>query len=260
MSRLHSLQIPIVILFIGACGGQSSTPAQPAQNTPAVRSAPAPAGRDLQSVTGPVRETMAAASYTYVRVETDKGDVWAAAPHFAVKVGDRVVVPLEMPMQNFHSQSLNRDFPLIYFVSSIRREGEAGAAVSATPMAPVSSHGTSAAAPSETIAPMAAPVGGTTIAALFANRKTLAGTAVTVRGRVVKFNGGILGKNWIHLQDGTGAAADTTNDITVTAGEDLVVKVGDTIAITGTVVLDKDFGAGYAYGTLIENARLAGKS
>jgi ribosomal protein S17 len=202
---------------------------------------------------------MDAASYTYVRVGTDKGDVWAAAPQFAVKVGDRVVVPLEMPMQNFHSQSLNRDFPVIYFVSGIGREGEAPAAGGAAPSL-MASHGTSTPEQAEKIEPIAAPANGTTIAELWSKRTALAGKAVTVRGKVVKFNGGILGKNWIHLQDGTGKAADKSNDITITTGEDVVVRVGDTITVTGTVALDKDFGAGYAYGTLIENGRLAGKS
>ena len=253
--------IPVLILasVAAACSKPPSTQPPSVQNAPA--GAPAPAGQpDLQTVTGPVRETMDAASYTYVRVGTDKGDVWAAGPQFAVKVGDRVVVPLEMPMQNFHSQSLKRDFPVIYFVSTIRREGEAAASGAGAALSPMASHGTSAAASPEPIAPMPAPAGGTTIADLWASRKALAGKPVTVRGKVVKFNSGILGKNWIHLQDGTGKPADSTNDITVTTGEDVVVKVGDTIAITGTVVLDKDFGAGYAYGTLIENGRLAGKS
>ena len=251
----------LVSAAAGACAREPSTPPPSVQNAPADSGAPEPAGSPgARTVTGPVRETMDAASYTYVRVSTDRGDVWAAGPQFAVKVGERVVVPLEMPMQNFHSQSLKRDFPVIYFVSTIRREGETAATGAGAALSPMASHGTSAAAAPETIAPMPAPAGGTTIADLWASRKALAGKPVTVHGKVVKFNGGILGKNWIHLQDGTGKTADSTNDITVTTGEDVVVKVGDTIAITGTVVLDKDFGAGYAYGTLIENGRLAGKS
>jgi hypothetical protein len=107
--------IPVLILasVAAACSKPPSTQPPSVQNAPG-GGAPAPAGQpDLRTVTGPVRETMDAASYTYVRVGTDKGDVWAAGPQFAVKVGDRVVVPLEMPMQNFHSQSLKRDFPVI---------------------------------------------------------------------------------------------------------------------------------------------------
>jgi hypothetical protein len=200
---------------------------------------------------------MDAATYTYVRVGTDKGDIWAAAPQFAVKVGERVVVPLEMPMQNFHSQSLKRDFPLIYFVSAIRREGDAAGGTTGSTPTPMASHGTSTPAPAEPIGTMAAPTGGMTIADLWSRRQSLAGKSVTVHGKVVKFNGGIMGKNWIHLQDGTGKAADNSNDITVTTPEDVVVKVGDTITVTGTVAVDKDFGAGYAYAAIVENARLS---
>jgi hypothetical protein len=248
------LSFVVMALALAACARQPATPAQSGQNTPATAGA-APAGQPgAETVAGTVRETMDAASYTYVRVGTDKGDVWAAAPQFAVKVGERVVVPLQMPMQNFHSQSLNRDFPLIYFVSEIRREGDAVAGSGQAPSL-MASHGTTP-EPPERIETMAAPAGGMTIADLWSKRQSLAGKSVTVHGKVVKFNGGIMGKNWFHLQDGTGKASDNTHDLTVTTPEDVVVKVGDTITVTGTVAIEKDFGAGYAYAAMLENARV----
>ncbi len=94
--------------------------------------------------------------------------------------------------------------------------------------------------------------GGTAIADIWANRKSLAGKTVTVRGKVVRFNGGILGRNWIHVQDGTGVAAKGTHDILVTS--DATAKIGDTVTATGTVALDKDFTAGYVYPVMIEGA------
>jgi hypothetical protein len=258
-----ALLLLIPIVGLAACSRQQSAPA-PATQPPAVAtgaSAPAaaPAGEMAsQTVTGPVLETIDAASYTYVRVRTGSGEVWAAAPQFPVKVGDRVVIPLEMPMRNFHSQSLNRDFPLLYFVSQIAREGDTTRARgAASAPALMSGHGTTTpSAPAQVIEPIAPPAGGTSIADLWAKRKTLAGKIVTVRGRVVKFNPGILGKNWIHLQDGTGSAANNSNDITVTTAEDVAVSLGDTIIVTGTVVLDKNLGEGYAYAIVIENARV----
>ena len=171
------LSFVLITLALTACARQAATPAQSGQNTPAT-AAPAPAGQPgAEIVTGTVRETMDAASYTYVRVQTEKGDVWAAAPQFAVKVGERVVVPLQMPMQNFHSQSLNRDFPLIYFVSEIRREGDAAAAGGQAPSL-MASHGTSTPEPAERIETMAAPAGGMTIADLWSRRQSLAGMSV----------------------------------------------------------------------------------
>jgi len=225
-----------------AQGAQASTPV----------GAPA-AGQDAPTVTGPVLETMNASNYTYVRVKTDAGDVWAASGEFKVAVGDRVTLALEMPMENFHSETLKRDFPLIYFTTRIGREGEPLPAMPAMMSAHGGMGGGSAAA-AQVTAPIQPAPGGTTVAAIWADRKSLAGKTVTVRGKVVKFNGGILGRNWIHIQDGTGAAADGTNDLLVTS--DAAAKVGDIITVTGTVAIDKDFTAGYAYAVLIEGAKI----
>ena len=104
------------------------------------------------------------------------------------------------------------------------------------------------------VEPVAPPAGGSSIADVWANRAKLAGKTVTVRGTVVKFNGGILDRNWLHLQDGSGKAADGTNDLTVTT--DAVAKVGDVVTVTGTVVVDKDFGSGYAYALMLEKAKI----
>ncbi len=100
--------------------------------------------------------------------------------------------------------------------------------------------------------PVAPAPGGKTVAEVWTTRAALAGKTVSVRGRVVKFNGGILGRNWLHIQDGTGSSADGSHDLTITT--DAVAKVGDIITVTGTVTVDKDFGAGYAYAVLVERA------
>jgi predicted acyltransferase (DUF342 family) len=101
----------------------------------------------------------------------------------------------------------------------------------------------------------AAGKAGTTVAAVWKTRAALAGKTVTVRGKVVKYNGGILGVNWIHLQDGTGNEADGSNDITVTS--EAPAKLGETIAVTGTVTVNKDLGSGYKYPVIIEKATIA---
>ncbi len=89
-----------------------------------------------------------------------------------------------------------------------------------------------------------------TVEGVSLRKKELAGTEITLRGRVVKYNAGILGKNWLHIQDGTGA--DSTDDLTVTT--DATAAVGDTVAIRGVVVCDKDFGSGYLYDVIVEDA------
>lgn len=228
-----------------AAGGLGTTPGA------------APATTAVATVTGTVAETMDAANYTYVRVETGKESVWAATGKFDVRVGDRVVVPLESPMENFHSQSLNRDFPLIYFASSIAQEGKQATPATMPPgHPPISAPGAKAVAAmvTEKIPP---PEGGLSIADVWARRAALAGTQVTVRGKVVKFNGGIMDRNWIHLQDGSGSAANRDNDLTITTSA--VAKVGDVVTVTGTVAIDKDFGAGYTYAVIVEGGTLRDK-
>ena len=96
-----------------------------------------------------------------------------------------------------------------------------------------------------------------TIAEIWAGKSRLADSTVTVRGQVVKFNGGILGTNWIHLQDGSGDPAAGTHDITVTTPAN--VAVGDVVTATGTLALDQDFGAGYTYPALIKDAAVVQK-
>lgn len=237
--------------IVGACTADHHEDESPqSQSEPAVQSQ-APSG---PTATGTVVETMNAGNYTYVRVDTGSEEIWAAATHFEVAVGEIVVVPLEMPMQDFHSESLDRTFPVVYFTSQILREGDA--ASSGMPPGHPKVTGATAATQGESLAreTVEPAAGGVTVAGVWTDTAKLDGTKVTVRGRVVKFNGGILGTNWIHLQDGTGSADDGTHDLTVTTLG--TASVGDIVTATGTLVTDKDFGAGYTYAVLLENAEL----
>ncbi|HEX5819164.1 MAG TPA: hypothetical protein VFY20_09810 [Gemmatimonadales bacterium] len=198
-------------------------------------------------------ETLDAGNYTYVRLTTASGDVWAATSRFTVSVGDRVTVPVETPMTNFHSATLNRDFATIYFASHIAREGDPAPAVEPA-QAPMAGHGTPKPKAPISNEPVAPAPGGTTVAGVWADSAKLAGKPVTVRGRVVKYNAGILGVNWVHVQDGSGKADDRTNDLTITTTD--ACAVGDIVTATGTLALNKDFGAGYTYAVILEQATL----
>jgi hypothetical protein len=94
--------------------------------------------------------------------------------------------------------------------------------------------------------------GGKTVAEIWAERQELAGGEVAVRGRVVKFLPSIMGKNWIHLRDGTGEGV--TSDLTVTTTA--TVAVGDLVTVTGRLAVDRDFGAGYRYQVILEDAEV----
>ena len=95
--------------------------------------------------------------------------------------------------------------------------------------------------------------GGLTIAEVYADPAKLAGQKVTVRGKVVKTNAGIMGTNWVHVRDGSGA--EGTNDLTLTTNGE-VPKVGDTVVVTAPVTLNKDFGMGYVYPVILEDAEV----
>ena len=114
-------------------------------------------------------------------------------------------------------------------------------------------------APDAQVAPVAKATGADarTIAELWAQKDRLANTVVSVRATVVKYNAAVMGKNWIHLQDGSGDAAKGTHDITVTTLD--AVTVGATVTITGTVRLNRDVGAGYTYAVLVEDAKVVAK-
>ena len=249
-----------VVLTMAACkaapsssGSTRSAGFQPdttsAQSDEATRSA-----EPRKVFSGSVIETMDSGGYTYLHLKNGSDDVWAAAPEFDATTGETISVSLDMPMQNFQSRTLNRTFPLLYFVQEVGRNGQtvAGASRPAAP-ALMPGHGSPASASAaQRIEP---PAGGTTIADVFAKKGALPGKAVTVRGTVVKFNGGILDRNWLHLQDGSGSADAHDNDLTITT--DAIVKVGDVVTMSGVVGTNKDFGAGYAYDVIVEKATLA---
>jgi hypothetical protein len=95
--------------------------------------------------------------------------------------------------------------------------------------------------------------GGKTVAEVYAEKDGLVDATVMVRGKVVKTNAEIMGKNWLHVRDGSGE--EGTNDLTVTTSGTLP-NVGDTVVVTGKVSLNKDFGMGYQYPVIIEDGEV----
>ena len=89
-----------------------------------------------------------------------------------------------------------------------------------------------------------------TVSELYAQSGTLDRKAVSVRGKIVKVSKMIMGKNWVHLREGSGDAGKGTNNIVVTSQEE--PKVGDVVTARATLCKDKDFGAGYKYPVILE--------
>ena len=94
-----------------------------------------------------------------------------------------------------------------------------------------------------------------TVAALNLNKTALAGKTISATGKVVKVNNGIMGRNFVHVQDGTGDASN--NNLIVTSKQ--TAKIGDLVTISGVVAVNRDFGSGYSYPLLIEDASITPK-
>jgi len=241
------------VTFLLALGCMSISAPLAHSQTPPVASATTKAVTE-GSFSGKVVETMDAASYTYVLVDTGTNKLWAAAPQFAVKIGDAVAVAAAMPMPKYHSKTLNRDFDMVYFTGNVTVNGKSAGAGEKPAQLP-SNHppiGGAASKPTADFTKIKQADGGKRIADIFADKAKLKGKQVIVRGVVVKYNAEVMGKNWLHIQDGSGAAG--SNDLTVTTAAK--VKLGDTVLVTGSLSTDRDFGGGYRYTVIVEDAKV----
>jgi len=146
---------------------------------------------------------------------------------------------------------------LVALAGCSKKEPAADAAKAPAVPAPAqmpADHPTAKPAAEVDLAGIAKAEGGKTVAEVFAEKDALGGQKVAVRGKVVKVNANIMGRNWLHVRDGSGA--EGTNDLTVTT-PGFVPDVGDLVLVTGTVALNKDFGMGYSYDLIVEDAEVA---
>jgi hypothetical protein len=231
------------------------TPAAAPAGTPAV-AAPAVAPAPLA---GKVIQTMNAGGYSYVYIEqADGSKKWVAVTQMAVKVGDQVSFKPGMEMGKFESKALNRSFDSIIF-----SEGPiSGASAADVPdpgknegVSPGSQGATKDKAAKISVSKATGP-NAATVADAYSKSAKLNKKKVVIRGQVVKVSSGIMGKNWIHIQDGTGSEKKKTHNLVCTSKTD-IADVGDVVTITGTLIKDRDFGAGYKYAVIIEDAKIA---
>ena len=209
---------------------------------------------------GEVLEVREAAPYTYLRLKTDAGETWAAVTSAPVKKGARVTVVNTLEMQNFESKALNRRFDKVVFGTVADPNAPAPSAPPAA-TAQASPHGAGGmmAAPKATVStvgkvPKATGGDARTVEEVVSGKSALKDKSVSVRAQVVRVNNGIMGKNWIHVQDGSGQAAQGTHDILVTSQDQ--VAVGDVVTINGRVRTDVELGQGYSYAVMIDGATL----
>lgn len=200
----------------------------------AAPSAPMPA--QAGAIRGRIAEVIQVPQYTYVRLES--GD-WAAVPSApALAVGQTVGIVSQNEMVNFTSPSLGRTFERIWFGSL---EGaEPAARAPEMPVMPAK-----APPPAEVKAALQAVEASNALALrivdVYSERAALTGQRVKVKGTVDRVTF-VQGVHYVHLKDGTGAAADKTDDLLCLSTVE--VAKGATVTLEGVVTLNKDIGMG----------------
>lgn len=234
MNKISVLLIAVVMI-IGGCNTESETSSNNNGTNEEISNNGNNAAR--------VEDKIDAGNYTYMQVTENNKTYWIAVTRMDIEKGEMVYFSQAMEMKNFKSESLNRTFESVLFVQDAskfpnQKTGE-------------DPHKNLTSRKNEQVS-LETPEGNKTVEQIYNEKESLNGKTVKVKGKVVKFNSGIMNRNWIHIQDGT---ADGENfDLLVTS--DALAAVGDVIVAEGELVLDRDFGAGYSYAVLLENAKI----
>jgi hypothetical protein len=213
-----------------------------------------PADSPAPPITGKVLETKNVSTYTYLRLKIQTEEIWAAVPLTTIAVGAQVTLANPLEMKNFESKTLKKKFDRIIFGNlaagtEIKNEQMGHPRPMVNPAREMEVK-----TPDLKSAKLTKAEGseGRTVAEVFAQKKSLNGKTVLVRGKVTKVAPGIMGRNWIHLSDGTGTITEKNFDLAITSQE--LPQTGDVVLAKGIVAADKDFGSGYFYAAIVEQA------
>jgi len=196
-----------------------------------------------------VEEVIQTSNYTYLKVTENGTENWIAVTRQEAQPGETYYYDKDMEMKNFESKELSRTFETIYFVQEISKEPIPAATM---PMQSSANHKGKISVEKKAGISVAPSDGSISIAQVYANRNEYAGKVIKVKGQVVKINEEVMGKNWIHIQDGSGESDDYDLAVTTLDG----MKMDDIVTFEGTITLNKDFGAGYFYEIIMEDASL----
>ena len=194
-------------------------------------------------------EALQTNNYTYLLVEENGKEQWLAVPKMEAEVGEFYYYKGGMEMRNFTSKELDRVFESVMFLGKVSTSPD----LEEKQDIPATTHSAMVKKDTKAKLDISPAEGGLTISELFANKEKYEGKTVKIKGQVTKFNAQIMGKNWIHIQDGTEYGG--LFDLTATSA--LEVIVGDIVSLEGKVALNKDFGYGYKYDIILEQVVLA---
>jgi hypothetical protein len=193
-----------------------------------------------------VKEVLNTEKYSYLKVDEGGENYWVAISKTDIVVGDTYKFSKGLLKKNFYSKEFNRVFETVYLVSKLWKKRNPNSEASAQQVNIPSTE----TLPDLKVEKIEPKEGAISLADLHKNQADYNGQVIKVTGKIVKINPMIMNRNWLHIQDGS----EDGLDLTVTTNE--VVRLGDVVTLEGTVVLDKDFGAGYRYDLIMEGAVL----
>jgi len=198
---------------------------------------------------GKILEKKEVMGYDYLKVDENGTQRWVAIAKAPVKVGDTIGYDTRTVMRDFKSKSLGRTFKEVVFANEVYLPKR-----SSTPssMKEVLSEKIEA-VETEVSEKDFKPKPFYTVEEVHRYRKLLNGKRISVKAKVYKVSRGIMKRDWVHLGDGTGDEKRLTDDLVFTA-DSANVKAGDEVTAKATIVVDKDFGYGYFYKVMGENA------
>ncbi len=189
--------------------------------------------------------------YTYLHAKEKDRTFCVAIPlNEEIKTGNTYYYRGGLIMANPEILKFKEKFETVYIVASISENpltannnflGEVNAAASGPP-------------PGGEIKPVnIVPAPGVVkLAELIKNSARYEGKTIKVQGQCVKLNRMIMNKNWLHIQDNSVNAEGKKYDLTITTMEE--VQLGEVVILEGKIAINKDFGAGYKYEVILEDA------
>ncbi len=237
---------------------EATAPAKPAGHggMPAAAPTAAPEAAAQKPLAGKVIQTMNGGGYSYVYLEQADGKkVWVAVAQTNIKVGADMTFKPGVDMGKFESKALKRTFDSVIFSDGVLSGGATAEKVDPSKGQGTSPGSAGTAKAGKISVEKATGANAHTVEEAYKNSAKLNKKKVVIKGQVVKFSAGIMDKNWIHIQDGTGSDKKKTHNLVCTSKTD-TADVGTIVTITGTLIKDRDFGAGYKYPVIIEDAKV----
>lgn len=212
---------------------------------------PTPPPEPTEPHKGKVLQTINSGGYTYIELRKKSGDkIWLAVPATEIAVGSQQTFNPGMVMQGFESKTLKRTFDQIVFteLATGATAGKGDKKISGK------SPGSGGTVSPDVKVKVKKATGNNayTVSELYKNKAKLNKKKIVVRGKVVKVSSNIMGKNWVHLRDGSGSHAKGDFNLVVTSKS--IPAEGEVVLVNGTLYKNKDFGGGYKYEVIVEDA------